>query len=68
MVPFTTQSIRSRAVIGWRASLLLVEAALYEDEDAPPAESGTTAEAKVPGIIVWAVAAEASKKIEQLSL
>ena len=32
MVPLTTQSIRSRAVIGWRASLLLLEAALYEDE------------------------------------
>ncbi len=68
MVPLTTQSIRSRAVIGWRASLLLVEAALYEDEGASPAASGTTAEARVPGIIVWATAAEASKKIEQLNL
>jgi hypothetical protein len=68
MVPLTTQLMRSRAVIGWRASLLLVEAALYADEDASTVESGATADASVPGISVCAIAAEANKKIEQLSL
>ena len=76
MVPLTTQSIRSLAVIGCRASLLLEDAALNAEEDVSAVDSdallslsGATADAIVPGISACcAIPTEANKKIKQLIL
>jgi hypothetical protein len=60
--------MRSLASIGRRELLLLLEAALNADEEAPVSDAGAAAEASVPGISFCAIAAEANMKNAQLSL
>jgi hypothetical protein len=69
MVPFTTQSMRSLAVMGRRASLLLELARLKDVEEASLSDSGTEADATVPGRrACWAKTVKVRKRKEQLAL